>query len=122
MRRARACQPPTPAYPHAVCAAADSIEQYLEKGFSYARTGNPTVTTLENKIAGLESGYGAACFGTGTAGPVAMSAPPPPSGSGCRLSVGSPPPIFSGWRCVLSGFFTVGLGPEPSDQPSFLLP
>merc|ERR1719502_1300604 len=45
----------------------DSIEEYLGKGFSYARTGNPTVTALENKIAELEGGVGAACFGTGMA-------------------------------------------------------
>ena len=43
------------------------MEEYLDKGFSYARTGNPTVTALENKIAALESGAGAACFGTGMA-------------------------------------------------------
>ena len=35
--------PPDPGA-HAAPAPAESIEQYLEKGFSYARTGNPTVT------------------------------------------------------------------------------
>merc|ERR1719460_3294220 len=32
----------------------ESIEQYLERGYSYSRTNNPTVTTLEEKIAILE--------------------------------------------------------------------
>ena len=32
----------------------ESIEQYLEKGYSYSRTNNPTVTTLEEKIAILQ--------------------------------------------------------------------
>ena len=35
-------------------------------------TGNPTVTTLEKKIAGLESGYGAACFSTGMAATISV--------------------------------------------------
>jgi len=39
----------------------DSVDQYLEKGFSYARTNNPTVTALEKKIAELEGGAGARC-------------------------------------------------------------
>jgi len=50
----------------------ESVDQYLEKGFSYARTNNPTVTALENKIAELEGGAGAACFGTGMAATIAV--------------------------------------------------
>jgi len=50
----------------------DSIEQYLDKGYSYARTTNPTVTALETKIATLEGGAGAACFGTGMAATIAV--------------------------------------------------
>ena len=50
----------------------DSIEQYLDKGYSYARTNNPTVTVLENKIAELEGGAGAACFGTGMAATISV--------------------------------------------------
>lgn len=50
----------------------DSIEEYLAKGYSYARTNNPTVTVLENKIAELEGGAGAACFGTGMAATIAV--------------------------------------------------
>ena len=50
----------------------DSIEEYLDKGYSYARTNNPTVTVLENKIAELEGGAGAACFGTGMAATISV--------------------------------------------------
>jgi len=50
----------------------DSIEEYLDKGYSYARTNNPTVSVLENKIAELEGGYGAACFGTGMAATISV--------------------------------------------------
>jgi len=50
----------------------ESIEEYLGKGYSYARTNNPTVSVLENKIAALEGGYGAACFGTGMAATIAV--------------------------------------------------
>eukprot|EP00929_Paragymnodinium_shiwhaense_P106519 TRINITY_DN7198_c0_g1_i3.p1 TRINITY_DN7198_c0_g1~~TRINITY_DN7198_c0_g1_i3.p1 ORF type:complete len:423 (+),score=121.95 TRINITY_DN7198_c0_g1_i3:88-1356(+) len=45
----------------------ESVEKYLAKGYSYSRTNNPTVTALETKVAELENGYGASCFGTGMA-------------------------------------------------------
>jgi cystathionine beta-lyase/cystathionine gamma-synthase len=45
----------------------ESVEKYLAKGYSYSRTNNPTVTALETKVAELENGVGAACFGTGMA-------------------------------------------------------
>merc|ERR1712087_121947 len=50
----------------------DSVDEYLAKGFSYARTNNPTVSALERKIAELEGGAGAACFGTGMAATIAV--------------------------------------------------
>ena len=31
----------------------DSVDQYLSKGFSYSRSGNPTVQALELKLAAL---------------------------------------------------------------------
>ena len=34
----------------------ESVDQYLSKGFSYSRSGNPTVRALEQKIAALENG------------------------------------------------------------------
>ena len=45
----------------------DSVDAYLEKGYSYSRTGNPTVRALEHRLAGLENGVDATCYGTGMA-------------------------------------------------------
>lgn len=45
----------------------ESVDQYLEKGFSYSRSGNPTVTALEARITALEGGAGSLCFSTGMA-------------------------------------------------------
>lgn len=44
-----------------------SVDQYLEKGFSYSRSGNPTVRALENKLTDLEGGADTTCYGTGMA-------------------------------------------------------
>ena len=43
----------------------DSIDEYLNKGYSYSRSGNPTVKALELKLADLEGGVDCSCFGTG---------------------------------------------------------
>ena len=45
----------------------ESVDQYLAKGYSYSRSGNPTVAALEDKITSLENGIGSACFATGMA-------------------------------------------------------
>jgi cystathionine gamma-lyase len=45
----------------------ESVDQYLSKGFSYSRSGNPTVRALEHKLAVLENGAGCTCFSTGMA-------------------------------------------------------
>ena len=45
----------------------ESVDQYLEKGYSYSRSGNPTVAVLEDKITSLEGGVGSLCFATGMA-------------------------------------------------------
>jgi cystathionine beta-lyase/cystathionine gamma-synthase len=42
-----------------------SVDEYLSKGFTYSRSGNPTVKVLEAKLADLEGGIDCACFGTG---------------------------------------------------------
>ena len=42
-----------------------SVDEYLSKGFTYSRSGNPTVKALEVKLADLEGGVDCACFGTG---------------------------------------------------------
>jgi len=43
----------------------ESVDKYLERGYSYSRTNNPTVTMLEQKVAKIENGFGAICVGTG---------------------------------------------------------
>jgi cystathionine gamma-lyase len=45
----------------------ESVDQYLSKGFSYSRSGNPTVRALEKKLAALEGGYDCTCYSTGLA-------------------------------------------------------
>lgn len=50
----------------------DSVEEYMARGYSYSRAGNPTVTAFEEKIADLEGGTGAAAFATGMAATVAV--------------------------------------------------
>ncbi len=45
----------------------ESVDKYMEKGYSYSRSGNPTVDALENRITALEGGFGSACFATGMA-------------------------------------------------------
>ena len=45
----------------------ESVDKYLDKGYSYSRSGNPTVTALEDRITALEGGVGSACFATGMA-------------------------------------------------------
>jgi cystathionine gamma-lyase len=45
----------------------DSVDEYLAKGYSYSRSGNPTVRALEDKLTALEDGHDTTCFGTGMA-------------------------------------------------------
>jgi cystathionine beta-lyase/cystathionine gamma-synthase len=45
----------------------ESVDKYLEKGYSYSRSGNPTVRVLEQKIAILENGADCTCYATGMA-------------------------------------------------------
>lgn len=56
----------TPIY-QATTYVQESVDTYLNKGFSYSRSGNPTVVALENRITALEGGAGTACFATGMA-------------------------------------------------------
>jgi len=44
-----------------------SVDEYLATGYSYSRSGNPTVAVWEAKIAALENGAAGAAFGTGMA-------------------------------------------------------
>jgi len=64
----------------------DSVDEYLAKGFSYSRTSNPTVNTLEKKIAELESGAGASCFGTGMAATIAVVSATMKAGDHCVIT------------------------------------
>jgi cystathionine beta-lyase/cystathionine gamma-synthase len=43
------------------------------KGYSYSRTGNPTVTALELRLAALEGGKHCACFSTGLAATTSLA-------------------------------------------------
>ncbi|MFQ5790453.1 MAG: trans-sulfuration enzyme family protein, partial [Acidobacteriota bacterium] len=45
----------------------ESVDKYLSKGYSYSRSGNPTVRALERKLAQLEGGADCTCFSTGMA-------------------------------------------------------
>jgi len=45
----------------------ESVDRYLEKGYSYSRSGNPTVQSLDKKLTELEGGAACASFGTGMA-------------------------------------------------------
>jgi cystathionine beta-lyase/cystathionine gamma-synthase len=45
----------------------DSVDAYMAKGYSYSRSGNPTVRALEKRIADLEGGADCTCYATGMA-------------------------------------------------------
>eukprot|EP00923_Selenidium_pygospionis_P056407 GHVN01098456.1.p1 GENE.GHVN01098456.1~~GHVN01098456.1.p1 ORF type:complete len:413 (+),score=34.56 GHVN01098456.1:48-1286(+) len=45
----------------------ESVENYLDKGFSYSREANPTVVALEKRIAAIEGAAHCVCFGSGMA-------------------------------------------------------
>ena len=45
----------------------DSVDSYLAKGYSYSRSGNPTVRALEKRITNLEGGTDCTCYATGMA-------------------------------------------------------
>jgi cystathionine beta-lyase/cystathionine gamma-synthase len=44
-----------------------SVDEYMAKGYSYSRSGNPTVRVLERKLTELEGGADCSCFSTGMA-------------------------------------------------------
>jgi len=63
-----------------------SVGKYLEKGYSYTRSGNPTVRALEVKIAALEGGYGATAVGTGMSGTTLLIAGLMNAGDHCVIA------------------------------------
>ena len=44
-----------------------SVDEYMKKGYTYSRSGNPTVRALEDKLTVLEGGVDTAAFATGMA-------------------------------------------------------
>jgi cystathionine beta-lyase/cystathionine gamma-synthase len=44
-----------------------SVDEYMKKGYTYSRSGNPTVRALEDKLTILEGGVDTAAFATGMA-------------------------------------------------------
>ena len=55
------------AYGFATAEMLAAVFQGTEKGFSYSRSGNPTVEALEAKITAMEGGVGTVAFATGMA-------------------------------------------------------
>ena len=50
----------------------DSVDEYMAKGFSYTRAGNPTVAAFQRRMAALEGGTAATAYGSGMAATVAV--------------------------------------------------
>jgi cystathionine beta-lyase/cystathionine gamma-synthase len=50
----------------------ESVDEYMARGFSYSRAGNPTVRALEEKLIALEGGVDATAYGSGMAATVAV--------------------------------------------------
>lgn len=50
----------------------ESVDEYMGKGYSYSRGGNPTVRALEVKLAALEGGVDATAYSSGMAATVAV--------------------------------------------------
>jgi cystathionine beta-lyase/cystathionine gamma-synthase len=61
----------TPIY-QATTFAQSSVEEYMAKGYSYSRAGNPTVTALQDKMTALEGGVGTTAYATGMAATVSV--------------------------------------------------
>jgi cystathionine beta-lyase/cystathionine gamma-synthase len=50
----------------------ESVDDYMSRGFSYSRAGNPTVRALEEKLTALEGGVDTTAYATGMAATVAV--------------------------------------------------
>ncbi len=50
----------------------DSVDEYMGKGYSYARGGNPTVRALEEKLTALEGGQDTTAYNSGMAATTAV--------------------------------------------------
>jgi cystathionine beta-lyase/cystathionine gamma-synthase len=61
----------TPIY-QATTFVQDSVDEYMAKGYSYARSGNPTVRALEEKLSALEGGHDTTAYNSGMAATTAV--------------------------------------------------
>ena len=86
----------------------ESVEKYLEKGYSYSRSGNPTVKALEERIATLENGYGATCVSTGMAATTTVICGTMNAGDHCVISDRS----YGGTNRICREHFTENMGME----------
>ena len=50
----------------------ESVDEYMSRGYSYSRAGNPTVRAFENKLTALEGGLDSTAYGSGMAATVAV--------------------------------------------------
>ena len=50
----------------------NSVDEYMGKGYSYSRAGNPTVRAFEEKLTALEGGVDTTAYGSGMAATVAV--------------------------------------------------
>jgi cystathionine beta-lyase/cystathionine gamma-synthase len=50
----------------------DSVDEYMGKGYSYSRGGNPTVRALEEKLTALEEGHDTTAYSSGMAATLAV--------------------------------------------------
>jgi cystathionine beta-lyase/cystathionine gamma-synthase len=50
----------------------DSVDEYMGKGYSYSRAGNPTVRAFEEKLTALEGGVDTTAYASGMAATVAV--------------------------------------------------
>ncbi|HEX6947916.1 MAG TPA: PLP-dependent aspartate aminotransferase family protein [Acidimicrobiia bacterium] len=50
----------------------ESVDEYMAKGYSYSRGGNPTVRALEEKLTALEGGHDTTAYASGMAATVAV--------------------------------------------------
>ncbi|HEY5891579.1 MAG TPA: PLP-dependent aspartate aminotransferase family protein [Acidimicrobiia bacterium] len=61
----------TPIY-QATTFVQESVDEYMSKGYSYSRAGNPTVRAFEEKLTALEGGLDTTAYGSGMAATVSV--------------------------------------------------
>lgn len=61
----------TPIY-QATTFVQESVDEYMSRGYSYSRAGNPTVRALEEKLTAMEGGLDTTAYGSGMAATVGV--------------------------------------------------